>query len=296
MKFKLVGIGEVLWDLLPTGPQMGGAPANFAYHASALGGDGTVISRVGNDDLGREIIARLQNLGVPTNCIETDSAAPTGTVSVDLGANGEPRYTIHENVAWDFLSADANAKVAVSAANAVCFGSLAQRSEPSRTSIRELVRRASPAALRIFDINLRQHYFSRQVIEESLTLANVLKVNETELPKLSEMFSLSGDHCSQIQALAERFDLGLVAFTRGGEGSALYRNGEWSEHSGIRAEVVDTIGAGDSFTAAMAIGLLAGWELGEVNARANQVAAFVCSAAGATPPLPAQLRELFQRV
>jgi len=294
VSFKLVGIGEVLWDLLPTGPQMGGAPANFAYHASALGGEGRIVSRIGRDDRGNEVIARLAALGVPTDCIETDPVAPTGTVGVDIGANGEPRYTIHENVAWDFIAAESAGKQAVASAHAVCFGSLAQRNEVSRKSIRELIRTTSPDALRIFDINLRQHYFSREIIEDSLALSNVLKVNETELPKLAEMFHLKGGELSQLEQLASRFKLRLIAYTRGGEGSILLKDGNCSENKGVRAAVVDTIGAGDSFTAAMAIGVLSGWDLDRVNQKANEVAAFVCSARGATPSLPPELRQQFR--
>jgi fructokinase len=159
VKFKLVGIGEVLWDLLPGGRQMGGAPANFAYHACALGAEARVISRVGNDALGRELVARLQKLGVPTYCIEVDPALPTGTVSVEVAADGQPKFDIHENVAWDALSGESAGRLAVAGADGVCFGTLAQRSESARATIRSLVAAAPPAALRILDVNLRQHYF-----------------------------------------------------------------------------------------------------------------------------------------
>lgn len=290
MSFKLVGIGEVLWDLLPGGRQLGGAPANFAYHASALGAEARVVSRVGNDDLGREALDRLEKLGVPTDCVEVDGALPTGTVSVEVSADGQPRFTIHENVAWDRISGESAGRRAISAADAVCFGTLAQRSETSRRTIRALLKTMPVESLRILDVNLRQHFYSPELIEESLALANVLKVNDAELPRLADMFRLNGDERAQVAGLARRFNLRLVAYTRGGHGSLLHSEGRWSEHPGVPTKVADTIGAGDSFTAAMTVGLLAGWPLDEINQRASEVAAFVCSQPGATPQLPESLR------
>ena len=293
MSFKLVGLGEVLWDLLPGGRQLGGAPANFTYHARALGADARIISRVGHDDLGREALERLTKLGVPTDCIEVDPTRPTGTVGVEVAADGQPHFTIHEHVAWDALGGEPAGRLAVAAADAVCFGTLAQRSEPSRSSIISLVAAAPPHALRILDVNLRQNYFSNRLINESLAFANVLKLNETELPQLAALFDLTGDERSQIRQLAERNLLRVVAYTRGGRGSLLYSDGQWSELDGVLTQVADTIGAGDSFTAAMTLGLLAGWPLDEVHRRASEIAAYVCSQSGATPELPERLRARF---
>ena len=293
MNIKLVGIGELLWDLLPGGRQLGGAPANFAYHASALGAEARLISRVGRDDLGREALDRLQKLGVPTDGIELDQSLPTGAVGVEVAADGQPHYQIHANVAWDAIYGDSAGRLAAVSADAVCFGSLGQRSERSRVAIQSLVAAAPPNALRVFDINLRQDFFSSRVINGSLAFANVLKVNEIELPRLAEMFDLTGDKRSQIRQLADRNRLRAVAYTRGGRGSLLFSEGRWSDHPGAGTNVVDTIGAGDSFTAAMTLGLLAGWDLDRINDNANRVAAFVCSRAGATPELPERLRSLF---
>lgn len=293
MKFKLVGIGEVLWDLLPGGPEMGGAPANFAYHAGALGAEARIVSRVGRDKAGRDLLDKLAQLGVATDCVEEDPAAPTGTVTVEIAADGQPQYTIHEHVAWDNISGEEAGRRAVAAADAVCFGTLAQRSEVSRRAIHALLRAASPESLRIFDVNLRQHFFSRELVAESLPLASVLKVNEPELRQIAEMFRLAGDEREQIAELARRFSLRLVACTRGEEGSLLYSAGRWSEHPGLPTTVADTVGAGDSFTAALTLGLLAGWPLEQVNQRASEVAAHVCSQPGATPELPERLRALF---
>ncbi len=293
MKFKVVGLGEILWDLLPGGRQMGGAPANFAYHAGSLGAVAPVVSRVGRDDAGRQLIERLQQLKVPTDCVEIDPVAPTGTVSVDLAADGQPHYTIHQNVAWDFISGERAGREAVAAADAVCFGTLAQRSETSRHTIQTLVRSMRADALRILDVNLRQHFHSPHLIADSLTLANVLKVNETELPRLVEIFQLPSDERAQVAELARRFSLRLVAYTRGGRGSLLFSEGTWSEHPGIPTTVIDTIGAGDSFTAAITLGLLAGWPIDVVHHRASKLAAYVCSQPGGTPELPGALRAEF---
>ncbi len=293
MSFKLVGIGEVLWDLLPGGRQLGGAPANFTYHARALGAEARIISRVGHDELGDEALDRLTKLGVPTDCIEVDPTLPTGTVGVEVAADGQPQFTIHKHVAWDALSGEPAGRLTVAAADAICFGTLAQRSEPSRSSIISLVAAAPPHALRILDVNLRQNYFSSRLINESLAFTDVLKLNETELPQLAAMFDLTGDERSQIRQLAERNQLRVVAYTRGGRGSLLFSEGSWSEHPGAPTKVADTIGAGDSFTAALALGLLAGWPLDEIHQRASEVAAYVCSQPGATPVLPEHLRAPF---
>lgn len=294
MSFHLVGLGEVLWDLLPTGRLLGGAPANFAYHAAALGARAVIVSRVGDDQAGRELLQRLTDLGLSIETIEVDSEAPTGTVTVDLGCDGQPRYTIHENVAWDRLAGEPAGRRAVAAADAVCFGTLAQRSKTSRRTIASLVRSTRPEALRILDVNLRQHYYTRDLLAESLGLANVLKVNEAELPRLAELFDLPGDERGRIAELARRFNLRLVAHTRGDRGSQLHAGGQWSEHPGIPTTVADTIGAGDSFTAALALGTLLGWPLDVVHARAGEVAAYVCSRPGGTPELPDRLRAPFR--
>lgn len=283
---RVVGIGELLWDLLPTGAQVGGAPANFAYHAGALGAEARTVSRVGADALGDDIRAHLAALGVSTAFIQVDAVLPTGTVAVEIDGAGQPVYHITADVAWDHLQATPAALELVSAADAVCFGSLAQRHGESREAIRALVAASPTDALRIFDINLRQHYFTPAIIDESLQLASVLKVNDVELPQLARMFGLEGSERAQMEQVAQRWQLRAVALTRGDRGSALLTAHEWSEHPGVRVPVADTIGAGDAFTAAMTVGLLQGWSLDAVNDMANRVAAFVASQSGATPTLP----------
>jgi fructokinase len=296
MSFKIVAIGELLWDLLPAGRQLGGAPANFASHARALSADAWLISRIGEDDLGREAMRRVERRGLRLDALEVDPALPTGTVTVELDADGQPRYCIHESVAWDALEGSSAAEDAVSEVDAVCFGTLAQRNEPSRSTIRRLVRATNRSALRILDINLRQEYYSRDILHESLLLANVLKLNETELPILAQTLELQGNERSVIEQLVSRYNLRLLTCTRGERGSILAANGQWSEHEGRAAKVADTVGAGDAFTAAMTLGFLAGWDLEEINARANEIAAFVCSQPGATPELPEALARPFRPV
>ncbi len=321
MDFRVVGVGEVLWDLLLTGPQLGGAPANFAYHAHALGAQSSVITRVGSDDCGSEIIRRFREMGLPETTVQMDEAHPTGTAKVELSGDGLARFTIQENVAWDHVALAPEAVAAASSADAICFGSLAQRGETSRKAIQQLVAAAPANALKVFDINLRQEFYSSHVVEESLRLANVLKLNEDELPRLASMFHLSGStddsiieniairsdgsfaartrtgvsrpHEQQIEQLAQQFNLQVVAFTRGANGSLLYQNGRWSDCPSSAVKVVDTVGAGDAFTAAMVSGLLRRMDLDEINDIANQVARYVCSQAGATPPMPPEFARRF---
>lgn len=294
MNCTILGIGEVLWDLLPTGRQMGGAPANFAYHARALGADGRVISRVGADALGREILERFDELGLPTGNVTIDPAHPTGTVTVEVASDGQPCYTIHEGVAWDYLEPDSVIVASMAEADAVCFGTLAQRCEPSRSTIRQLVSGTPKAAVRVFDVNLRQNFHSHEIVDTSCRLANVVKLNDAELPMVSRLLGFHGSAREQMQALLDRYELRLVACTRGAEGSALFNGNAWCEVPAVPAKVVDTIGAGDSFTAAMTLGLLAGWDLEKIGKVANEVASYVCSCAGGTPPLPRHLWAHFQ--
>jgi fructokinase len=317
MDFRVIGVGEVLWDLLLTGPQLGGAPANFAYHAHALGAQAQVLTRVGRDDYGGEIIRRFHEMGLPDATIQLDETAPTGTAKVKLSGDGLPHFTIQEDVAWDYIAATGEALAAARLTDAICFGSLAQRGDTSRRAILQLVAAAPANALRVFDINLRQRFYTRDGIEESLRLANVLKLNDDELPILAAMFSLTGSIENQIERLGKMFDLRVVALTRGANGSLLYQRLEeregcaadgarprrdakesshharWSECPSRPVEVIDTVGAGDSFTAALVLGLLRQMDLDEINEIANEVARYVCSQYGATPRLPLEFAARF---
>ncbi|MFA4835589.1 MAG: carbohydrate kinase, partial [Dehalococcoidia bacterium] len=270
--------------------EMGGAPANFAYHACALGGEGVVISSIGADDYGRQIFDRLGALSLSREYVSIDGTHPTGTVEVTVDARGKPSYIIRENVAWDFIPNTPQLMELAKKADAVCFGTLAQRSAVSRATIQAFLKRTPQKVLRIFDINLRQSFYSKELIESSLDLANVLKLNDEELAVIASLLSLSGDESTLLAEIAGKHRLYMVALTRGDKGSILYSDGQISIHPGYKVEVVDTVGAGDAFTASLALSVLSGQDLDAINDHANRVAAFVCSKHGATPRLPDELR------
>ncbi|WP_394793212.1 carbohydrate kinase [Armatimonas sp.] len=282
----IVGLGEVLWDLLPHGKFLGGAPANFAFHASQLGAEGIVASAIGRDDDGRAIQAQLAGLGLDTRYLQW-SDAPTGTVTATLDAEGKATYTIHEDTAWDDFRASAEWDALAKHTDAVCFGSLAQRTPGSRGILRRFVQLTPPHCLRLFDINLRQHYFGHATIHFSLQLAHIFKLNDEELPVVAALLELPDNEAETITALWEHYPtLQVVALTRGASGSTLFTRFRRSDHPGypLAAGVVpDTVGAGDAFTAALAVGLLRFEDLDTIHARASRIASFVCSQPGATP-------------
>jgi fructokinase len=289
----IVGLGEVLWDLLPEGRQLGGAPANLAYHARALGADAVIVSCVGDDPLGREILDRLRSLGFDLRYVARDRAHPTGTVTVELGPKGIPTFTIHEGVAWDFVPwSHALAELAVRC-DAVTFGSLAQRSPVTRQTIRTFLQSVRPGVLRVFDINLRQRYYDRETVHALLLQSDVLKINDEEIPAVARLIELPGDESAWVDAMLDRYPLRCVALTRGSRGSLLAARGERSTHPGIPAvQIVDTVGAGDAFTASLVLGLLRGARLDAINEAANRLAAYVCTQRGAMPEVPEALRSL----
>lgn len=283
-KFTIVGLGEVLWDDLPTAKMLGGAPANFAYVSTQLGNHGIVASRVGTDDNGREIIEKFRAVGVDTSHIQIDERHPTGIVSVTL-ENGQPSYKIIENVAWDFLELTDDWRELAEKADAVCFGSLAQRNEKSRETILEFLTYTRLETLRIFDVNLRQNFYSFEVVRDSFSAANVVKLNHEELPKICELFEIEGaDEKEKAKNLYQHFDLKFLCLTRGANGSLLIAGDETDEHFGIKITIADTIGAGDAFTAAMTHGILREWNVRKINEFASKTGAFVASQTGAMPP------------
>lgn len=288
--YTLVGLGEILWDMLPTGKQLGGAPANFAYHAQELGAKGIVVSCIGDDELGNEILRLLNRLKLDGQYIAVDDKHPTGTVTVALDESGRPDYSIHENVAWDYIPTSGKLLQLASKVDAVCFGSLCQRSEVSRDSIRTFLTSTKPDCLRIFDINLRQSYYNPEIIKALLDISNVLKINDEELSILASMLGITGVEVEILGALTDRFSLKMIALTKGDKGSRLFATGKVSDHRGFAVEVVDSVGAGDSFTAAMALGLLKGKELDDINEQANRIASFICSQHGAISKLPDMIR------
>jgi fructokinase len=289
-KHLLVGLGEIIWDMLPEGKQLGGAPANFAYHAQALGGRGAVVSCVGDDELGKEILGRLEQLGLDRQYVAVDKAHPTGTVTIRLDQHGKPDYTIHENVAWDYIASDFSLLSLAVKADAVCFGSLCQRSPVSRETIRSFLASSRSDCIRLFDINIRQSYYNPDTVDTLLRLSNVLKLNDEELGIVAQLLEMQGSETQILDRLMERYNLRLIALTKGHQGSRLHSSDADSGCEGITpAKIADTVGAGDAFSAAVALGLLRGDDLDKINDHANRVASFVCSQAGATPELPDDL-------
>jgi fructokinase len=281
----IVGLGELLWDLLPVGAQLGGAPANFAYISSLLGDKGIPASRLGKDSLGADAIRRLAELGLSTEFIQKDADYPTGTVNVEVDRAGQPRFEIPKSVAWDFLEWTPQWQKLAQQADAVCFGSLAQRSERSRATIRRFLSVMRKSAVRVFDVNLRQNFYSTEVVAESMKLATIVKLNHEELPTIISLFELEarGEEASARQLLSH--EVKLVCVTRGSGGSLLVSANERSEHPGFRVKVADTVGAGDAFTAALVHGYLRGTPLAQINETANRIGAWVASQSGATPSL-----------
>lgn len=279
----VIGLGEVLWDVLPEGKKLGGAPCNFVYHSIQQGAEGSVISAVGNDQSGKEILELLNSKEIPADLMQVNDH-PTGTVDVSLNDKGIPEYTIHENVAWDFISYSENIKQKVSYADIICFGTLAQRNNVSRISLEKILKTKKPGALLVYDINLRQHYFNRSIIQNSLELCNVLKMNEEELPVVCKTLEIraEGDE-KQVLHLMERFDLKLVALTKGTEGSLLLSPSGRSYLPTPQVEVKDTVGAGDAFTAVMSLGFANGNRVEEFHEKAVEISAFVCTRDGAMP-------------
>ena len=280
MKKVIVGIGEILWDMLPSGKALGGAPANFAYHAGRLGEEGWAVSAVGNDALGREILDLVASKGLRNLIAVTDR--PTGTVQVTLDTHGVPTYNIMEDVAWDNIPFTPEMEELAARADAVCFGSLVQRMA-SRDSVLRFVRAMRPEALKVFDINLRQHYYSREVLEESLRLADILKINDEEIRIVAGLFGLSDDAVTACRELIGAFGLRLVILTKGPEGSEVITADDVIPQGVDDVKIVDTVGAGDSFTAAFVVAYLRGDTLAEAQRLASATASYVCSRKGAMP-------------
>ena len=278
----VIGLGEYLWDLLPTGKKAGGAPVNFAYHASQNGTQGWAVSAVGDDPLGKELLeqARLHgiNLAVPT------VDYPTGTVNVTL-KDGQPDYEICEGVAWDHIVLTPEAVALAKKASAISFGTLAQRSEESRKATAQMVSYAPEDALIVYDINLRQHFYSKQLIDESLRMANILKINDDEIEVIKPMFGLEGmsaeDAC---KALLKEYGLKMVILTGGDKFSSVFSAGGVSTIATPKVQVVDTVGAGDAFSGAFIGSLLNGMTIREAHEAAVQTAAYVCTQTGAWTP------------
>ena len=288
----ILGIGELLWDLLPEGPRLGGAPANFTVMAGRLGSHAAILSRIGRDDLGRKAVDLLDPLPADTEFLQVDPAHETGRVTVAL-KDGQPEYTIHEPAAWDFMELSDEWVKLAERADAICFGSLAQRSVESRQTIQTLAAQTQARCVRVFDVNLRAPFYSSEVVQESLELATVMKMNDAEVPLVLGLLGLQSFDVQDPGALRagagrllEEFPtLRMVAVTRGGAGSLLVTREAWHEHPGIPVKVTDTIGAGDAFTAAMTHYMLRCADLATLNEAGNRWGGWVASQAGAMPEL-----------
>jgi fructokinase len=283
-KNTVVGLGELLWDVFETRKELGGAPANFAYMTSLLGDEGIVASRVGRDRLGNSAARRLARLGLSQAHLQIDAQHPTGTVSVAIGADGQPKFQIAEAVAWDHFEWTSHWQTLAARASAVCFGSLAQRSAGSRETIRLFLRALKPGALKVFDVNLRQAFFSEDILRVSAEIADIMKVNHEELPRVAEVLGRKANAKEEpAQWLLHKFDLKLVCVTQGMNGSFLVAADGVHKHRGFPTEVADTVGAGDAFTAALVHHYLRGANLEVMNEAANRMGSWVASKVGATP-------------
>lgn len=290
MKDLVVGIGEALWDVLPEGKKIGGAPANFAYHISQFGLPSCVVSAVGNDTLGKELIENFASKGL--NMLVEQVAYPTGTVVVELDSAGVPQYDIKEDVAWDNIPYTAKLEALATNTIAVCFGSLAQRNDASRTAINRFLDAIPQTAdtLVVFDINLRQDFYDKEILENSIKRCNILKINDEELVTLSLLFGISDiDFQDKCWMLIGKYNLKMLILTCGIDGSYVFTPGNLSFLPTPKVEVADTVGAGDSFTAAFIASILMGKSVTEAHSKAVQTSAFVCSQKGAMPMLPSEI-------
>ena len=283
---KVIAIGEIVWDCLPSGKQLGGAPLNFAFFAKELGADAYAVSAVGNDVLGDETLEVASSTGVCLDFVQRNEL-PTSRVLVTLNEDGVPQYEIVEGVAWDAMEISSAALKLVEDASIICWGSLAQRSEKSRKSVLALLDAAPESCLKVFDINIRQHYYNNDIVEASLNRADILKLNEDELPLVAQMLSLSGSEAEIVKSLIDKYSLKCLIYTHGADFSEVYTaDGEYSHVPTPRVPVADTVGAGDSFTAVFVTSLLQGKTISESHNLAVDVSAFVCTQSGAINPLP----------
>ncbi len=287
MKRYVVGLGEVLWDVLPEGKKLGGAPANFAYHAGQfLGMDNTIaVSALGDDPLAEETVEALKQHQL--NYLLPRVPYPTGTVQVTLDGQGIPSYEIKENVAWDNIPFNDDIADIARNCQAVCFGSLAQRNSVSRTTIHQFLDATPANCLKVFDINLRQHFYNKEIIQDSIRHCNILKINDEELELVGQLFGYPDlDFENKCWLILGKYNLDMLVLTCGTNGSYVFTPGNVSFQSTPKVQVADTVGAGDSFTGSFVASILKGKNVAEAHGIAVQVSAYVCTQNGAMPPLP----------
>ncbi|HWB53206.1 MAG TPA: PfkB family carbohydrate kinase [Tepidisphaeraceae bacterium] len=294
----MVGLGEVLWDIFPSGRLLGGAPANFTYMANVLGNCGIVASRVGNDALGNEACVAMSSLGLDDSYVQRDPEHETGTAGVVIDSDGQPTFSIKESVAWDFLEWTQKWIELSRRADVVCFGSLAQRSSVSAATIEQFVRNTRPSTLRICDVNLRRPFYGREALRNSFRHAHIAKLNDQELLEVASLFGFGlGDEEVQARRLMDCFGLRLVCVTRGANGSLLVSQEQTVVHRGLRVKVTDAVGAGDAFTACLAHYYVRGKSLEEISESANRLASWIATQEGAMPRIQkARLQEILNEV
>ena len=288
MNKTIVGLGEALWDCLPNGSKLGGAPANFAYHTSQFGFDAYAVSALGNDALGDQTVKEFGERHL--HYIMPRVPFPTGTVQVQLDADGVPTYDIKRDVAWDNIPFTPEVEALARRTDCVCFGSLAQRSEVSRTTIYRFLATMPKSSLKIFDINLRQNFYTKEIIQESLRQCDILKINDEELFTIGRLFDYPGlDIENKCWLILGKYNLKMLVLTCGTNGSYVFAPGEKSFQPTPHVDVVDTVGAGDSFTGSFAAAILSGMPITDAHRLAVEVSAYVCTQQGAMPRLPQQL-------
>lgn len=294
MKNTIVGLGEILWDIFPERKVIGGAPANFAYHVSQFGYNGYAVSAVGDDLLGKEILECLAEKEL--NYLIETTDYPTGTVNVKLNKEGVPEYEICENVAWDNIPFTAKAENLAKNTGTVSFGSLAQRNNVSRKTIKKFLKNMPENSLKIFDINLRQHFYTKELIHESLELSNILKINDEEIMLVAGLYDYKINNEQDIcKRLLENYNLDIIILTKGTDGSFVFTQKETSYQPTPKVHVADTVGAGDSFTAAFVASYIRGERIQDAHQLAMEVSAYVCTQHGAMPELPDAYLELFRK-
>ncbi len=290
MTGSILGIGELLWDLFPTGRVAGGAPFNFAFHANQAGYQGIPVSRVGRDEPGETLLGILNDRGLDTSLIQVDNLHPTGSVGIEL-VGGSPRYTIHQDVAWDHLAWSPQMESIAGRARGLCFGTLAQRHPESRATIQRLVREAGTAgAICVLDVNIRQHYFTKEILDKSISIARWVKLSGEDWPHFAAALGLHpAQRDLELKSLRQRMELEVVAFTDGGEGAILYTPEGALSIPPLRVDVSDTVGAGDAFTAGLLASRLRGlcWERSGRYAAA--LAAEVVKRPGGAPVIPPEI-------
>jgi fructokinase len=292
----VVGLGELLWDCFPDRRRPGGAPANVAFHAGQLGFDGVICSRVGRDELGDEMLQFVAANGLSTEFIQRDAEHGTGRVDITTDEHGEPRYVFADDVAWDHLALTERWRNIASRARAICFGTLAQRSETSRAAVHKFLAAAPGDALKVYDVNLRKPWYRREWIEPSLHVADVVKLNHEEITILAGMMDLDSDEPRTFAGLLrDDYGVALLCVTRGKRGCLLVRGDETAEAAGIEVRDAHPVGAGDSFTAALIYTQLRGWPLERSARFANQIAALVAGKPGAMPPLRDEFARLIEQ-